>query len=297
MALIMQKIGERAAARGMTEFIDHFGMKHRYEELHRKFTIDGHLVTNEDCLKEQVSILRHAGVMPDDYSYDRLRQDGQVRIQGISGKPLLSAANEFSPEKPFYSLRWHTEDKKIFPTHTRRAQFYLDHDWYLEAGEALPVHKNAPPMGGDYPFLITGGHPRGSIHSTHLSNAHLSRLHRGQPVVHINDRDAANLGIVDGDAVEVYNDLGSSELMARVAPNVAPGQCIVYFWETYQYKGWKPYDTLLVGLPKGLHLAGGYEQFRYYAMNGGPQPATDRGVRVGLRRAAVAGHRAEETGA
>lgn len=296
MALIMQKIGERAAARGMTEFIDHFGMKHRYDELHSKFTIDGNLVTNLDCLQEQISILSHIGVMPKDYSYDRLREDGQVRIQGISGKPLLAAANEFSPTKPFYSLRWHTEDKKIFPTHTRRAQFYLDHDWYMEAGEALPVHKNAPPMGGDYPFLITGGHPRGSIHSTHLSNAHLSRLHRGQPVIHINDRDAAKLGIADGDAVEVYNDLGSSELMARVAPNVAPGQCIVYFWETYQYKGWKPYDTLLVGLPKGLHLAGGYEQFRYYMMNGGPQPATDRGVRVGLRLAG-AGHQAEEAGA
>lgn len=284
MADIMKKIGERATARGLEMFTDQFGMQHRYDELYDKFTVKGHLASNEDCLHEQIKILRRVGVLPADFTYEQLQRDGQVRVQGIAGKPLLAAANEFSPKKPFYSFRWHVDDKKIFPTHTRRAQFYLDHDWYLEAGEALPVHKEAPPMGGDYPFVITGGHPRGSIHSTHLSNAHLSRLHRGQPVIHINDRDAEKLGIADGDTVEVFNDLGTSELMSRVAPGVAPGQCIVYFWETYQYKGWKPYDTLLLGLPKALHLAGGYEQFRYYAMTGGPQPATDRGVRVGIRK-------------
>ncbi|MCC6765125.1 MAG: molybdopterin-dependent oxidoreductase [Deltaproteobacteria bacterium] len=286
MALILEKVVERARARGLAEFIDHFGMKHRYAALRDQFTMNGHLETNEDCLKEQIEIFRTVGVLPKDFTYEQFRSEGQVRLHGLSGRALLAAANQFTADRPFYSFRWHVEDKKIFPTHTRRAQFYLDHDWYLEAGEALPVHKEAPPMGGDYPFVITGGHPRVSIHATHLSNAHLSRLHRGQPVVHVNDRDAARLGLADGDFAEIYNDIGESRVMVRTAANIQPGQCVVYFWETYQYKDWKPYDTLLIGLPKALHLAGGYEQFRYYSMNGGPQPATDRGVRVGIRRAA-----------
>jgi DMSO reductase family type II enzyme molybdopterin subunit len=286
MSLILAKVEERAAARGLTEFTDHFGVRHRYDDLYGYFTMDGHLVSTEDCLKEQVLIFEKVGVMPKGFTYERFRRDGQVRIHGLAGRTLLAAANEFTTTKPFYSFAWHVDDKKIFPTHTRRAQFYLDHDWYLEAGEALPVHKAAPPIGGEHPFVITGGHPRVSIHSTHLSNAHLSRLHRGQPVVHLNDRDAAELGIADGDFVEVFNDLGESRLMARPTAAVQPGQCIVYFWESYQYEGWKPYDTLLVGLPKALHLAGGYEQFRYYSLTGGPQPATDRGVRVGIRKLA-----------
>lgn len=283
-ALILKKVGERAKARGITEFTDHFGMKHRYDQLHSMFTMNGQLQTNEECLKEQIEIFRHFGVLPKDFTYEQFRRDGQVRIHGLGGRPLLAAANRFDSTKPFYSFAWHVDDKKIFPTHTRRAQFYIDHDWYIEAGETLPVHKEAPLIGGDYPFAITGGHPRVSIHSTHLSNAHLSRLHRGQPVIHMNDKDAAALGIKDGDFIEVYNDLGESRLMAKLAPNIQPKQCIVYFWETYQYKDWKPYDTLLNGLPKGLHLAGGYKQLRYYFLTGGPQPTSDRSVRVGIRK-------------
>ncbi len=286
MALLTKKLGERAKARGMAEYTDQFGMKHRYDALYDDFTMKGHLVTNEDCLKEQILVFEHFGVMPKGYTYDQFRKEGQVRIHGLGGRPLLAAANEFDPAKPFYSFAWHVDKKKIFPTHTRRAQFYLDHDWYMEAQEALPVHKDAPPMGGDYPFLLTGGHPRVSIHSVHLSNSFLSRLHRGQPVVHMNDQDAHRLGIKDGEEVELFNDLGDSRLMARLSGAVQPGQLIVYFWETYQYKNWKPYDSLLVGLPKPLHLAGGYTQFRYYMMNGGPQPATDRGVRAGMRKVA-----------
>lgn len=286
IALLMKKLGERAAARGIQDFTDHFGMKRRYGDLYDAYTMKGHLVTNEDCLREQIKILSHFGVMPKNYTYEKFAKDGQVRVQGLAGRPLLAAANVFDPTKPFYSFAWHVDKKKIYPTHTRRAQFYLDHDWYVEAQEALPVHKAAPPMGGDYPFTLTGGHPRVSIHSIHLSNSFLSRLHRGQPVVHMNDEDAQRLGIKDGDEVELFNDLGDSRLMARTAAAVQPGQLIVYFWETYQYKGWKPYDSLLIGLPKPLHLAGGYTQFRYYMMNGGPQPATDRGVRAGIRKAA-----------
>ena len=285
MALILKKVGERAKQRGLSEFVGHTGRTHSYAALHDQFTMQGHLRTNEDCLKEQIEIFSTVGVFPRDYTYEKFRQEGQVRIEGLSGRMRLCAANEFDNKKPFYSLAWHVDDKKIFPTHTRRAQFYLDHDWYMEAGEALPVHKNAPDMGGDYPFSILGGHPRVSIHSVHLSNAHLSRLHRGQPVIHVNDADAAELGIEDGDMVEVYNDIGKSEMMARVAASMQPKHCTVYFWEPYQYKNWMPYDTVLSGLPKGLHFAGGYEQFRYFFMNGGPQPATDRGVRVGIRKA------------
>lgn len=285
IALIFKKIEERAKARGLTEFTDHNGKKRRYDELHSKFTMNGQLLTNEDCLKEMVDINKAVGVFAADYSYEKFKKEGSTRFLSMgAGVSKYAHANEVEPNKPIYPMRWHVEEKKVFPTHTRRAQFYFDHNWYMEAGEALPVHKDPPMLGGDHPFQVTGGHPRVSIHSMHLSNAFLSRLHRGQPVVHINDKDAAALGIKDGEMVKMFNDFADCQIMARVAPIVQPKQCIVYFWEAYQYKDWKPYDIMLIGLPKALHLAGGYEQFRYYFMNGSPAPATDRGVRVSIQK-------------
>lgn len=286
IAMILKKVGERATARGLTEFADHNGQKRRYDELYSKFTMNGHLTTNEDCLKEMVDINRAVGVFAKDYTYEKFKKEGQTRFLSMGeGVSKYAHGNDVDVTKPIYPLRWHVEDKKVFPTHTRRAQFYLDHDWYLEAGEALPTHKDTPMVGGDHPFKITGGHPRVSIHSTHLTNSHLSRLHRGQPQVHMNTQDAAELGIKDGEMAKLFNDFADCQIMVRTAPNVQPKQCIVYFWDAHQYKDWKPYDILLIGMPKPLHLAGGYEQFRYYFMNGSPAPVTDRGVRVSIQKA------------
>ncbi len=269
----------------MVDFVDPSGHVRRYDEIHERYTMRGQLITNEDCLKEMTKVNVATGVFPKDYTYERLKKEGQVRIHGLgAGISAFASANEFDPKKPFFPLRWHVDDKKVFPTHTRRAQFYFDHDWYIEAGEALPVFKTPPNIGGHHPFAITGGHPRVSIHSAHLANSHLSRLHRGQPVVHVNDRDAAEYGLADGDMAILYNDFAECEIMVRCAANVQPKELIVYFWEAYQYKGWKPYDIFLIGLPKALLLARGYEQFAFFYNNGSPPPATDRGVRVSIRK-------------
>ena len=50
------------------------------------------------------------------------------------------------------------------------------------------------------------GHIRGSIHSMHAATPELMRLHRGQPVLFVNDRVAAERGIADGERVRLFND-------------------------------------------------------------------------------------------
>jgi anaerobic selenocysteine-containing dehydrogenase len=79
---------------------------------------------------------------------------------------------------------------------------------FLEAGEALPTHKENPKMGGDHPFVLTSGHNRWSIHSMNTTNPLLLRTHRGQPHAVINTDDARAHGINDGDEVRVWNDIG-----------------------------------------------------------------------------------------
>ena len=43
-------------------------------------------------------------------------------------------------------------------------------------------------------------------------------LAESQPLVLIGVRDAASRGIADGDRVRVHNDIGSSEMMAKISP-------------------------------------------------------------------------------
>ncbi len=142
------------------------------------------------------------------------------------------------------------------------------------------MHKEAPAHGGDYPLQITSGHPRWSVNSMNsTSNIILGTL-RGEPVVHINDRDAAVRGIENGQDIRVFNDCSSLTVQARVTPAVQPGQVISYNgWEPYQFKGWQDFSNIEPGMVKWLHLAGGYGHLRYRAMHWQPIPI-DRGVRV-----------------
>lgn len=286
-SLLLNKIGERAKARKLVEYSDSRGEKRKYGDLHRLFTLDGGLATGKQVVAEMTAVNTAVGVFPKNYTVEQFRKDGQVPVQGMGMGHLKELmAGEYTPGKPFYCLGEHLTHKRVYPTYARRAQFYIDHPWFIEVGEALPVHKPVPKIGGDHPFMITGGHPRHSVHSVHLANDQFAQLHRGRPVVHINDKEAAKRGIEDGDDVVVFNDINEAVLMARTTPAVRPDQVVVYFWETYQYKGWKSLDDLLVGQPKALHFAGGYEQVgRWYISNGSPSPASDRGVRVDIRKA------------
>lgn len=284
-AALMRTISRRAGERGMQSFLDRGGRKRRYADLLRRFTMDGHLETHQDVVREFVDIAEALGTFPAGFDFEQLSRQGQVRVVGIGdGFPAQAAANEVTPGKPFFSLRWHVDEKKIYPTHARRAQFYLDHPLFLEAGEALPVHKETPPIGGEHPFRLVSGHLRGSIHCLHLATPELARLHRGQPVVFLNDRVAADRGISDGEMIRVYNDVDSAELMVSTSAAVGPDQVLIYLWEPLQFAGWKPHDAMLVGMPKATQLAGEYTQMGYHMTTGSPSPASDRGLRVDIAK-------------
>jgi nitrate reductase alpha subunit len=196
----------------------------------------------------------------------------------------LAQASDLKPNETHSPFRWQTEKKEPFPTLTRRAQFYIDHDWFLEAGEELPVHKEPPSQGGDYPLEMTGGHPRFSANATNMTNRIILNMQRGGPTAYINDADAARRGIEDGDAMRVYNDQSESFLEARVTPSVRPGQVVMYNgFEPYQHEGWQDTSNIEPGMVKWLHFAGGYGHLRYRALHWQPVPI-DRGVRVDIEK-------------
>jgi DMSO reductase family type II enzyme molybdopterin subunit len=265
-AALLKKIQERAAARGLESFADRKGETRLYADLEQRFTMNGHLKSHEDVVREFVAIAEKTGVFPAGFDYERLRREGQVRVTGIGeGYSAHAAANEVDPGRPFYSLRWHVDDKRIYPTYARRAQFYIE-------------------IGGAHPFRLISGHVRGSIHCLQAANPHFMRLHRGQPVLFVNDRVAAERGIQDGETVRLFNDLDATEVMVSASAAVGPDQVVIYMWEPYQFKNWKSQDALLVGLPKSIQLAGNYGQLDYLLTSGSPSPSSDRGLRVDIAK-------------
>jgi anaerobic selenocysteine-containing dehydrogenase len=204
----------------------------------------------------------------------------------------MALATDIKPDEPIVPLTWHIGPKKIpYPTKTRRIQFYIDHDWFVEAGEALPVHKDNPKMGGDYPLLMTSGHQRWSVHSIWITDDVLARTHQGRPTMFMNPDDARERGIGDGDLVRVYNDFDEFKVhvkltsTARSQEGPRAGQVIIYHaWEPYQFEGWKSYDAAIPGMIKWLDLAAGYGQLNYYRWNWCTQPV-DRAVSVEVEKA------------
>ena len=96
--------------------------------------------------------------------------------------------------------------------------------------------------------------------------------------------DARGRGIEDGDRVRVFNDVGSFEIQAKVAPGVRPGQVIVYHaWEPFQFRRGKSHQSAIPSPMNPVHLAGGYYQLQPTLLMGEPG-CPDRGTRVEVER-------------
>jgi len=283
--MLTEKLQERAMARGITETKDSRGTVRRLDNLVDRYTIGGAFRDGEKIAREWVADSTEAGNFPAGFSLDTLREKGYQRFSnwGI-GAMAHSQAADIKENETHTAFKYHVENKLPYPTLTRRAQFYFDHEWFREAGEELPCHKDNPPQGGDYPFAMTSGHNRWSIHSMNIVNRVLLETHRGRPHIVINNDDATRLGIEDGEEVEVQNDMGVFIAPVKISSSVRPGQVVSYNgWEPYQYKTWKGASDLETGMVKWLHFVGGYGHLRYWPLQWQPVPF-DRGIRVNLAK-------------
>jgi nitrate reductase alpha subunit len=278
---LAKKLSERAKARGLLEIQKPDGQTLRLDTLYEDISFDGALADDDAVIDEVIRDSAVMGTLPEDTTLATLREKGFVRFTGWGRSSMaLAQASDLLPNETHSPFRWQTEKKEPFPTLTRRAQFYIDHPWFLEAGEELPVHKPAPAQGGDHPFEITSGHPRWSANSMNSTSKIILQTIRGEPVAHINNEEAATRGIENGQYMRVFNDYASIVVQARVTPAVQPGQLIMYNgFEPYQFKDWQDFSNVEPGLVKWLHLAGGYGHLRYRALHWQPVPI-DRAVRV-----------------
>jgi anaerobic selenocysteine-containing dehydrogenase len=283
---LLEKIEERAAHRGMTEFTDMSGKPRSLQGVAAKVTLDGSIRDEEKHFDEAVRDNAVYGVLPKGTTLETLREKGTVRFTGwgLVGHGL-SQASTLRPDEVHNPLRWHTEEKLPYDTLVRRAQYYIDHDWFLEAEEELPTHKEPPPHGGaGRRFTMTSGHNRWSIHSMNMTNNMMLNTHRGEPFVFINDQDAAELGIANGERVKLVSDVAEVRIAAKLTPACRPGQVILYNgFEPYMHENWYSQSDLEPGHVKHLGFAAGYGHLSYRPLSWQPIPA-DRGVRVDVQK-------------
>lgn len=278
-SFLLKKFSERAAERGIKTYKNRRGSEFNALDCWERYTMQGALATEEQMADELVRDAAYIGVIEEDNTLETMRERGHVRLTGWGMSSFaLAQASPIEKDRTHTPFRNHVELGDPFPTYSRRAQFFIDHPWWLEAGEELPVHKPNPKSGGKQPLVMTSGHNRWSIHSMNMLNPVLIQTHRGEPVVEVSVEDAAARGVADGDTVRVYNDITDFISKVKVAPGVRPGQVISYNgWDPHQYAEWRGANDIEAGMVKWIAFAGGYGHINYTMAEWQPIPV-DRGT-------------------
>ncbi|MFG7941535.1 nitrate reductase subunit alpha [Streptomyces cacaoi] len=178
-----------------------------------------------------------------------------------------------------------TEQLKPWHTLTGRQQFFLDHDWIHELGEALPVYR--PPLdmnrlfgepepgpgpGRAVTVRYLTPHSKWSIHSEYQDNLLMLALSRGGPTVWMSPQDAEAVGVRDNDWIEAVNRNGVVAARAIVSHRMPRGTVYMHHaqdrtvdvpkTETTGRRGGL-HNSLTRLLIKPSHLIGGYAQLSW----------------------------------
>ena len=271
---LAEKIQERARARGIKGIRSGaFDRDIDFSRFHRLFTFNGHFGADDDEKVTQFILDFSFGTKGT--SIKQLRRDGIARLRTAGITDAFFQISSPIPEGETVAPGlFHTEGRKQpWPTLTGRQQFLIEHPWFKELGETLPVHKGPLKAGGDYPLRLTGGHTRWSIHTMWRDNPLMLRLNRGVPYMYMSPVDAAARDIADNDYVKAFNDLSDFQIHVKVSPQVRPGQVIVYHaWEPYMFANNRNHHAVMPSPLKPTHLAGGYGHLEWRQTFGHQQP-------------------------
>ncbi len=249
---LSKAISDRASARGIAPMQDnYFGMPvtRDFTQFHTMFTKNGAYTSMRDALDFQLQVNPN---LPKE-SFDTLAKNGLTRVPDSDG--LV-----YGPNSPYRdTMSRSVVDKKPYHTLTGRQQYYIDHDWFLQEGEALPTHR--APMGEKgMPLRLLMGHARHGIHSMWRDDPLLVGMQRGEPDIYVNPDDAAARSVTDGDLIRIFNGYGSFIAMAHVSSSMQPGMTFMYHgWDPMMFRGRQNFGavTSAAGLIKPTGLAGG----------------------------------------
>ena len=218
------------------------------------------------------------------------REDEKIRYRDIQAQPrkIITSPTWSGIESEHVSYTaGYTNVHELIPwrTLTGRQQFYQDHRWMRDFGEALCVYKppvdtrsvaavRARPSNGNREIVLNfiTPHQKWGIHSTYTDNLIMLTLSRGGPIVWISEVDAREAGIVDNDWIELYNANGALTARAVVSQRVHAGMCLMYHAqekivnvpgsEVTGHRG-GIHNSVTRAVLKPTHMIGGYAQLAY----------------------------------
>ncbi len=286
---LAERVGAEARKRGVTSVKGFRGQDCPIDQLSARFSDAGRF--GPDAQEDVVRFILTLSGASRGISLDDLReQGGAVRISSLGPQGGTAGIySDYSEQEPVVPMRDFVEKKRPYPTLSGRQQFYVDHPWFLELGEELPTHKDPPRAGGDHPFVMTGAHARWSVHSMWRDHAMMLRLQRGEPLVCLNENEAAARGIGDHDLVRVKNDLDAFVARARTSATIRPGQVHIYHaWEPYQFRTGRSHQALSPSPFKVTQLVGDHGHLRWGYAHYEPNQV-DRDTRVDVERVDTSG--------
>lgn len=220
----------------------------------------------------------------------RPKEAEKIRFRDIQTQPrkIISSPTWSGLEDEHVSYNaGYTNTHELIPwrTLTGRQQFYQDHPWMRDFGEALCVYK--PPVntktiapvidkhGGGRKQVVLNWitpHQKWGIHSTYSDNLLMLTLNRGGPVVWISEADARKIEVEDNDWIELYNANGAISARAVVSQRVPEGMSMMYHAqekivntpgsETTGRRG-GIHNSVTRAVVKPTHMIGGYAQLAY----------------------------------
>ena len=285
LSLLMERIAAEAKRRDITTVRTYRGAPYDLGQVAWRFSDKGRIGPKDD--EAIVRLILALSSATRGMTIEKLRANrGVMRYTGVAAIPgrMWCGTSEFDGTTPLVPYQDSYVRKRPWATSTGRQQFYLDHPIFIEVGEELPVHKDAPMAGGDYPLQMTCGHTRWSVHSLWRDLDILLRLQRGEPVMFVNPDDARSRGIADHDYVSVFNDVGEFIVRAKLTPGMHPGQVHIYHaWLATQFVGGKANDAIAASPMRVTNFAGNWGHIK--SAPGWFDPTqNDRDTRVDMKK-------------
>lgn len=284
-SLLAERVAAEARRRKVTEVRSHRGQPCDLSRFSERFSDRGRFGARDEEAVTRFMLATSRAAQG--ITLEELRaRGGAVRLRDVGEESSWTGIySEYRQDEPVVPMRHFVEEKRPYPTLTGRQQFYIDAPLFLEVGEELPIHKEPPAAGGNYPFTLTGGHTRWSIHSIWRDQDLMLRLQRGEPVVFLNEAVARDRGIADHEYVRVWNDVGAFVARAKLTGSMHPRQVHIYHaWEPYQFRGGSSDQHLCPSPIKVTELTGGYGHLHrgvaYWDVN-----QVDRDTRVEVSKA------------
>ncbi|MGI6218103.1 MAG: molybdopterin-containing oxidoreductase family protein, partial [Coriobacteriales bacterium] len=160
-----------------------------------------------------------AGIQPP-VTYERLKKEKMIRIM--------------APEFPWDPWR---DPNEVMNNETGRMEIYAERLLDFDLQITKPLEPNYVGKFEEYPFHLFTGRQRFFMQSSFTDDPVTVELSGGSPSTRLNPKDARELGLKDGDKVEVYNSRGHVVTRLEIDECVPSGSVHVWFgWRRRQFE-------------------------------------------------------------